>query len=102
MRFVLDADQFLHQLIVDMESSGRVDQERVITSVARVLQSLTRQLQRIVRLRLFKDRLASRLRDDPQLFARRGPVNISREEQRLALLIRRQPSGNLSGRSRLT
>ena len=94
-------DQLFHQLVVDVKTSGRIDQQRVVASVARVLQSLTRQLQRIVRLRLFKDRLASRLRDDLQLFARRRPVNVSRKQQRLSLLILRQPARNLSRRSRL-
>ncbi len=83
------------------KTSGRVDQERVVAGVARVLERFARQFERIVRLRLFKDRLASRFRDDLQLFARRRPVNVGRKQQRLSLLILREPPRDLSRRSRL-
>ena len=64
MRLALDLHQLFHQLIVDVQTAGGIDQKRVVANVARLLQSCPRQLERIVSLRLFKDRLASRLRDD--------------------------------------
>ncbi len=64
MGFALDADQLFHQLIVDVQASGGINQQRVVTNIACVLQSCPRQFQRVVRLRLFKDRLAGRLGDD--------------------------------------
>ncbi len=65
MRFALDPHQFVHQLIVDVQATCGIDQKRVITDVARLLQRCASQFKRIIRLRLFKDRLASRLGDDP-------------------------------------
>ena len=52
MRFALDPDQLFHQLVVDVQSSGGIDQKRVIANVARMLVGFARQRQRIVRLRL--------------------------------------------------
>ena len=101
MSFALDPDQLFYQLFVDVQPSGRVDQEGVVTNIARLFQSFARQLQRVVRLRFFKDRLAGRMCYDLQLFTCRRPVDVSRKQQRLALLILRQPARDLSRRGRL-
>ena len=60
-RVGLDPDQLLHQLVVDVEASGRVDQERVVARLLRVLVSLAGEFDGVVRLGLFKDRLPRRL-----------------------------------------
>ena len=42
MRFAFNLHQLFHQLIVDVQTSGRIDQKRVIADVARLLQSFAR------------------------------------------------------------
>ena len=43
MSLILDADQFFHQRVVDMQATRSVDQERIETCLLRVFLSLAHQ-----------------------------------------------------------
>ena len=76
MRLALYRDELFHQLIVDVQTSGRVDQQRIEACLLRVLLGLAHERQGIVAFGIFKDLLTGRFRDNFQLLARCWPVNV--------------------------
>ena len=97
----LDALQLIHQRIVNVQPARRVNHQRVEADLLAMQPRRPAQFQRIVNARAVKDRNANRLADDRQLIARRRAVNVHRQQQRIAVLIGRQPPRQLAGRSRL-
>src|SRR5215213_9005726 len=100
-RLRLNLYKLLHQLFVDVESARGVYEERVVAGLLRVLESLARQFDRVVRLGLLEYGLPRRLGDDRELLARGGAVNVRGDQKRLALLVLREPHRYLARRGRL-
>ena len=77
-----DLAQLLHELLVDVQTAGGVDDDRVAAIVARVFHGLFGDLHRIA-LALFKDLHAHLSADDLQLLDGCGAVDVAGDEQGL-------------------
>ena len=102
LHLVLDPLQLFHQRVVDVQTAGRVDHQRVEADLLAVQPRRAAQLERVVDALAREDRNVDRLADDRQLVARRRAVDVDREQQRVAVLILLQPLRQLAGRGRLT
>ena len=77
-----DLAQLLHELLVDVQTAGSIDDDRVAAIVARVFHSLPGDLHWVA-LTLFKDLHAHLTADDLQLLDGRGAVDVAGDEQGL-------------------
>ncbi|MBV6495011.1 MAG: hypothetical protein JFAIHJKO_00111 [Pyrinomonadaceae bacterium] len=83
----LDRFELGHQLVVYVQTAGRVDQQRVESEFVRVLDCTANKLERLMRVGSLIDRNADGIAYDLQLSTCRGTINVHRDEQRLSLLI---------------
>ena len=97
---VLDRHELGHQLVVDVQPAGRVDDDDVEAEVGRFGDRALRARHRIELARRIVHPHARFLRDDVQLLNRRRPLDVGRDEQRMPALLR-QPLRQLPGRRRL-
>ena len=98
----LDLFELDHQLVVNVQSPGRVDHQRVKAELGRVLDGTANDRHRIAGLFCLVNRYINGICDNLELFARRRTIDVDRDEKRLSLLIVRQPPRDLTGRCGLT
>ena len=99
---VAHAFELAHELVVDVQTTGGVDQHRVVTVVARLLACLARDVDRIG-LGLGRiDRHVDLLGQLRQLFDCGRTVDVGRHQIRLATELRAQMQGELGGCRGLT
>ena len=85
------ARQLVHQLFVDLQAAGGVDQYRVVPTGLGARHRARRDLDRILLL-VTVEHGDLRLRaEHAQLFHRGRPINVGRREYRMALLFRPEP-----------
>ena len=85
MNLVADLLELLHELFVDMQTAGGIQDHHVVAVVLRVTDSLLRDLDRILGTH-FKDRHAGFLADDLQLVDRRRAVDIAGDQHGTVIL----------------
>ncbi len=99
----LDLLELDHQLVVDVQTAGRVDHQRVKAHLVRVLhQHRERCVIGSLVSFVLVNRNVDRICDNLKLFASRRTINVNRNEQRLSFLIVGEPTRDLSGRGRFT
>ena len=100
LRRLLDRLQLHHQLVVDVEAAGGVDDDDVEAGVAGLGQRAARALHGIHLAGRVVYLDARLLRNYRELFDGRGPPDVGRYEQRVPALLR-EPARQLAGRGRL-
>ena len=96
----LDRLQFVHQLVVDVQTARGVDDDDVEAGVLRLGQRAARALHRIHLAGRVVDANPRLLADHRQLLDRRRTPDVGRDQQRMTPLFR-QPPRQLPGRRRL-
>src|SRR6185295_10717029 len=91
-----------HQLFVDVQASGSVDEQGVVAGQFAFAHGLAAKLQRVVNVGRFEHRVTNLICDDGQLLASGGTIYVYRDEKRSALLRVRKKPGEFSGCRRLT
>ena len=87
--------QLRHQFVVDVQAAGGIDQQHVAAGLHGFLAGGTRQIDRLGFLRrAFVDRQLQIPRQDAQLLARGGTVDVDRNHHRRAAVLR-QPARQL-------
>jgi hypothetical protein len=97
---VLDRDELLHELVVDMETPGGVDDDDVVAHRAGFGERAFRARHRIHLAGRIVHPHAGLLRHDGQLLDRRRTPHVRRDDNRVAALFR-QPLRQLARRRRL-
>ncbi len=82
----LDLLQLVHQPLVDLQPSGRVDDDRGDREPLRLGDALARDRDRVA-LSAVEDRQIDLLAERLELIDRRGPVDVGRDEHRAATLL---------------
>ena len=97
----LDIAELLHHALVDLQTACRVDEDHIVAVLLRMRNSGFYDIDGILSVSHRKDRHTDFFTVHLQLFDRRRPVNVSRNEER-ALAVLLILSGELCRRRRLT
>ena len=94
----IDALHFLHQLLVDVQPPGRIDDQRVVDAAARLLPAAARAIAGgLLPRRARKEIGADALGDALQLQDRRRAAHIGADQQHPAALTLLEPARELAG-----
>src|SRR5208337_4671812 len=96
----LQARQLVHQLFIDLQAAGSVDQNRVMPTGLGAGHRARRDLDRILVLVAVEDRNMRLGAEHAELLHRGGAINVGGRQERMALTFRFQPQRELCNRSR--
>ncbi len=97
IQFVLQVGEFFHQLVVDVQAAGGVDQDHVAGGQFRFAHGAAHDFERLVGAGAGPDRSAGGFGDLRELLAGRGTVYVGGNDQRTMAMFA-QPLAHFSGR----